>query len=281
MSATGGAGFENRDTQLAIDLAEYREPLKRIVEEFKPEDYIDLCKTVVSLPPKERFTESHKRYVAFFTDLAYREESEPEPSDKIAQLLEEYASDPLSRRVYVEIDKLWDLVKGMVLRQVRVDREHDWQYLILGVYLDKANQAFVEVDRHAGEPDVLEKLLSVFAALSSRMILIVLGEQSELTEEMVRDVPRADFYLQKAIGGEPAVDPEEQSFEHIRREVFKEGAILAYQKADISVGRGAELANLPMKEFEEALAAAGVKPKYGPETVDELRSGTGLSKMDQ
>ena len=281
MSATGGAGFENRDTQLAIDLEAYQEPLKRIVEGFKPEDFINLCKAVVSLRPEERFTVSHKRYVAFFTDLVYREGSEPEPSDEIARLLEKYAADPLSRRVYVEIDNLWELVKGMVLRQVRVNREHEWQYLILGVYLDKANQAFMEVDSHTGEPDVIEKVLSVFAALSSRMILIVLGEQSELTEEMVRDVPRADFYLQKAIGEEPAVDPEERPFEQIRREVFKEGAILAYQKADISVSRGAELANIPVKEFEEALAAAGVKPKYGPETVEELRSGSGLSKMDQ
>lgn len=281
MSATGGAGFENRDTQLAIDLTDYRKPLKRIVEEFELTEFINLCETVVSMAPEERFTESHERYVSFFTQLIYSEDPESEPADEITSFLEEYASDPLSRKVYTEIDDLWRLVQGMLLRQVRYDREHDWQYLILGVYLDRAHQAFVNADRHAGESDVLEDLLSVFAALSSRMVLIVLGEQSELTEEIVRDVPRAEFYIQKAVGDEPDENPADRSFERIQQDVFKEGAVLAYQKADISMSRGAELAEISIKEFEGALDDAGIEAKYGPSSVDELYSGTGVSKQDQ
>lgn len=62
------------------------------------------------------------------------------------------------------------------------------------------------------------------------------------------------------------VDPE-TALEGIR--AF--GAVVAYGNLDISVSRGAELAKVSTTEFETTLAEGDVRPRYGPESVEELR----------
>lgn len=54
------------------------------------------------------------------------------------------------------------------------------------------------------------------------------------------------------------------------------GAVRAYDQLDISVSRGAELAEMTQKEFVELLKQSGIRPEYGPDSVEDLYSGPDL-----
>ncbi|WP_157745905.1 UPF0175 family protein [Halorubrum trapanicum] len=50
------------------------------------------------------------------------------------------------------------------------------------------------------------------------------------------------------------------------------GAVLVYDRDEISIGRGAELAGLTQNEFQKVLKASDVEIQYGPESAEELLS---------
>jgi len=72
----------------------------------------------------------------------------------------------------------------------------------------------------------------------------------------------------------PAI--EERSSEERARLAIRRGALRVYQEADISVGRGAELARMTQEQFVNLLEQNDVRPNYGPDTVEELHSGPDL-----
>lgn len=90
---------------------------------------------------------------------------------------------------------------------------------------------------------------------------------------LLRDVVRTVNVL--AGPGETAFDVDgEASHEELREMVEAFGAVVAYRDLDISVGRGAELLGCSRAEFEALLDRFGVEPRYGPDSVDELREDT-------
>lgn len=48
------------------------------------------------------------------------------------------------------------------------------------------------------------------------------------------------------------------------------GAAIAYVELDISVSRGAELANTSVDDFEAVLESFDIRPRYGPEAADDI-----------
>lgn len=57
------------------------------------------------------------------------------------------------------------------------------------------------------------------------------------------------------------------------------GALRVYDELDLSTARGAELAELTQNEFVELLESNGMRPEYGPDSVEEFYSGPDL--MDE
>lgn len=57
------------------------------------------------------------------------------------------------------------------------------------------------------------------------------------------------------------------------------GAVRVYDQLDISIARGAELAELTQNEFVDLLERSGVRPEYGPDSVEDFYSGPDL--MDE
>ncbi|GAB3034143.1 hypothetical protein [Natronobiforma cellulositropha] len=82
------------------------------------------------------------------------------------------------------------------------------------------------------------------------------------------------------------LDPEFEypSIEAIRdrqkfRGVLNRGALKAYDQLDISIARGAELAELTQNEFVELLESSGMRAEYGPDSIEDFYSGPDL--MDE
>lgn len=53
-------------------------------------------------------------------------------------------------------------------------------------------------------------------------------------------------------------------------------AVERYETEPITVSRGAEIAGVRTEEFLEILKNRGVQPRYGPESVEDLYSGSDL-----
>jgi len=61
--------------------------------------------------------------------------------------------------------------------------------------------------------------------------------------------------------------------------VRNRGALRVYDQLDISIARGAELAELTQNEFVELLESSGMRLEYGPDSVEDFYSGPDL--MDE
>lgn len=55
-----------------------------------------------------------------------------------------------------------------------------------------------------------------------------------------------------------------------------DGAVVLYKRSDISIGRGAEMAQVSQDEFKEYLIANDVRPRFGPNSAEEFYSDPDL-----
>jgi predicted HTH domain antitoxin len=71
-------------------------------------------------------------------------------------------------------------------------------------------------------------------------------------------------------------NPDTVDSEVARQKLREYGAVMAYRRLDISVGRGAELPDFSRFEFEKLLGEYGIEPRYGPDSADGLADGVGM-----
>lgn len=153
--------------------------------------------------------------------------------------------------------------------------------LLASVFLEKLQrsaQAAAEVRYRDLDSERSRRALSTFVTMCSHFALVALGEREEFTEQLVRDVLWVDYYLAHDEGERAGIDPAELTFEEVESRLLLAGAISAYERLDITVSRGAELAGVPVAEFEKHLLERGIRPNYGPEDGEQLLEGPGLSK---
>lgn len=226
-------------------------------------DLVKTSKEIVSLPPEQRFTESVDRYKDLLTD------SEGQQPNQLEKRLPDVKKEIILPKLLSALQDILITVEERILQGVLVDRDEDRGYLVLALYLEKARQIFADIEFYR-ESESLKMLLSTGVALYSRILLIALREQTEITEDTLRDIVRADYYRSKAVNREIGDDPEKLPMKIIEKKISLDGAVLAYSKLDISVSRGAELANVSTDEFEAALVEKGIRPRYGPANDEEL-----------
>ena len=261
MSTTGhGSERPENGGDFGGDFEAWEDVIEQAVDRGDLNEFFEAIEDIQSMDPGQRFTKSADRLHTVFSE---------EAGGEVGDLFDDYDSSPISREMYEAFDNVWDLLQQAVLKDLRRSRDNEDARLLLALYLEKAQEAFVEFDRSIEHDENIKRPLSIFIALSSRLIEIVFSDDGTADEEMLRDVAQADYYLSDS----PSMltqYPEEISDEEIRKMVRLEGAVLAYDQIDISVSRGAELADVPQSRFKEALERYGITPKYGPDSIDDL-----------
>lgn len=248
-------------------VADHSQSMVDIIEVFTSifdlPDLVETAKEIVSLPPEERFTSSDEKFKELLTD------SEGEPSKPIEERLSSLDKDVVMPRLFNVVQDMLGTLETNIIEGVLTDRNESRGYIVLGLYFAETRQAFSDLS-HYEDSDDFEVLLSTVIALYSRILLIAFREQTEVNEDMLRDVVRADYYRNKVIYGQTGDNPEELPLETVEKKVLLDGAVLAYSKLDITVSRGAELANVSTDEFETTLVENGIRPRYGPASEEEL-----------
>lgn len=226
-------------------------------------DLVESAETIVSLPPEKRFTEAKEIYEDLLRD------SEGNGTEYVENTLPTVKKEVIVPRLLSTIQDILSTLEEDTLEGILVDRNNDRGYLVLSLYLEKTRQVFSDIELYRDD-ECLETLISTGVALYSRIFLISLREENEITEDMLRDIVRAEYYRKKAISQEFGDNPEKLPISIVEKKILLEGATLAYTELDISVSRGAELAGVSSDEFEAALVEKGIRPEYGPANEEEL-----------
>lgn len=143
--------------------------------------------------------------------------------------------------------------------------------LIISSSYDILKQGFSALDQ-INQPDEQRTVASSCLALIARMYegakLEEVGE--DWLRELALDIVWASNVITEVTGEGQFTDPESISPSEALRDATVYGAVIVYAHLDISVSRGAELAGLSIKQFEEQLESYQVRPRYGPDSAESI-----------
>lgn len=253
---------------------EYRSVLslvESVTEVLDLPSVVETAETVVDRPADERFRMSPEEIGETYG--VGREDERP--------LLKRLAwvTGSLGRRTLLEkllgvVERLLTEMREGALEGILNSREQERDALILALYVQKTIDVQDELRRRLARSDDAADLFACWHALISRVVLVGEGEQNRVTDEMLVDLAFADARLAEARGEDSVTPPLERPVDGIREDAVREAAVLAYDRLDITVSRGAELAGVGVEAFEDLLASHGVRPRYGPDDPSELFEGT-------
>jgi predicted HTH domain antitoxin len=223
----------------------------------------ELATDVLQLPVEERFTRSRDVFEdhlarEFGSTDAFRAQL-PQLNSERAQ---EFAEGVLDRLLRQTLEQVWYV--------------HDPEpYLLLSVGFVNAKygiEYLPTLDAEAGDV-VFSSVLGYFARLYD---VAESGEGDDYSDEVLwRDTARLIYHVERAVDGESETidDPETEDLTELKAEIRRLGAVIAYSRLDISVGRGAELAGVSHPAFRELLEQSDVTPRFGPSDADDLFDG--------
>lgn len=172
---------------------------------------------------------------------------------------------------------------GSVARRLRdtateaaVDsRDADEESVVLAALFTVIADLLDAFERRASADDgEWRTYLSRLVVLVSHGVLVVAGERESTDDQLLSD-------LAHAVAEETALDtnvgPTERTEAPLAACVRTFGALVVYDCCEISVARGAELADRSRDQFETALVAHDIDVRTGPETVEELHDDPTLS----
>jgi hypothetical protein len=222
---------------------------------------------VLAMPPEERFEES-------INVIEEHYEDEFGQADTLAALL------PFGQQ-WIEsyLTELFSQVMTEVAKTAFHTREGgDW--LVVLPVLQACNGAFEGVTEDSIEHSEKSKLFSALAALFFRLYREVKHEKDDGTgdfELVAMDLIRAlEVIVPITESGVQVRSSDEVTSSAAYDIALQEGAMLCYVYAEISVGRGAELAGLSQVEFKQLLESYEITPRYGPQSISDLHSGVDL-----
>jgi predicted HTH domain antitoxin len=271
--SAGPFSFINHQWQSVISL------LEGFTGDIDQQEMVDMAFRVLDLPPEERFTDSVGELGELF---GIDDPDNPEIPEELERL-QKFDQNEGIHKVGQFVIPLLDLMQEKLLEGILNAPQRTQEYAVFAAFIEELQEAFEEAlkrDMREVDDGKRTECVSRLLALNSWLILIGSGEQTEVTDEMLRDILRSSYYGEVLNGKQPSWNPEELSLEDVRGTVRLQGALIAYENLDISVSRGAEIANLPVKSFEEKLRGHDLQLRYGPATVDDLNQGTGLRKSD-
>lgn len=171
-------------------------------------------------------------------------------------------------RLLVFLERLVEKLRDETLESVFYERDAD-DHLVVISALQCILSGIWSMQDSAEQIDD-EGVLAVITALWARLYDLVRGNRESLDEETVRDIARARYYLAEATNDTVPENPEKRTHDALYQDAVELGAIVAYANLNISVSRGAELAGVSRRTFESLLMEHDVRPRYGPQSVDEL-----------
>ncbi|ERH13697.1 MAG: hypothetical protein J07HB67_02741 [halophilic archaeon J07HB67] len=147
-------------------------------------------------------------------------------------------------------------------------RDADDEQVVLVAFFTVIGDLLDAFERRASADDRDEwrAYLSRLVVLTSHGVLVVAGEREFSDDQLVDDFARV-------ADAETTFDTNARSTDTVRTI----GALVVYDHSEISVARGAELADSTRDQFETALIAHDIDVRVGPETVEELHEGPTLS----
>lgn len=245
----------------------------------------EAAERILEMDPEDRFTESVRVYEDLFDvdDI-----TEAGADDLPAGLAAQFRDDDRKEEQFDQLIRLMDRELARfeqdLYDRLITDRANGRGYLILAVLVTQLRQVTDDVGRLGAESetgDEPSRLLSEFLVLQAHLISLATSDQQDVSEQLIRDLGRLPYYQQRRRGDDPDYDPEAFSLEEATRGILIDGACSVYANREISVSRGAELADVDRETFEEALAERGIEPRYGPETVAELGDEGRLSTSSE
>jgi predicted HTH domain antitoxin len=255
--------------RVADPLISFREQLEAYVStlNFVYDDLdgwlTELATDVLQLPVEQRFTRSRDVFEdhldqEFGSMDAFRAQL-PQLNSERAREFAEGVLDRLLRQTLEQVWYVHDPEPSLLLSVGFVNVKYGIEHL-------------PTLDAKAGAV-VFSSVLSYFARLYD---VVESGEADDYSNEILwRDTARLIYHVERAVDGESETidDPEAEDLTHLKAEIRQLGAVIAYSRLDISVGRGAELAGVSRSAFRELLAQSGVAPRFGPSDADELFDG--------
>lgn len=250
--------------------AEYLDPLAPLASQFQQvksmmelvfDDYEEFLKSLnedlLALPPEERFTQSHE---------VLREHVEDRfgSTDAFAAVFPE--SDPEKLPAFLK--QVFDKILTDVLEGVFFQRDPEDHLVLAALFqtLDYGVQRLSETD----DQETKNRVASIMLAMLSRLQYILDDSPESLPDEAIWDTAYGLHYLTVDDSGPEFPDPGELEFAEVKRHVIEFGAVIAYARLNISLSRGAELAGISPREFRVKLDRYDVKPRFGPNSVEEL-----------
>lgn len=250
--------------------AEYLDPLAPLASQFRQvksmmelvfDDYEEFLKNlnedILALPPEERFMQSHE---------VLREHVEDRfgSTDAFAAVLPE--SDPEKLPAFLK--QVFEKILTDVLEGVFFERDPEDHLVLAALFqtLDYGVQQLSETD----DQEAKNRIASIMLAMLSRLQHIFNDSPESLPDEAIWDTAYGLHYLTTDDSGPAFPDPGALAFDEVKQRVIEFGAVIAYARLNISLSRGAELADISPEEFRAKLDRYDIAPRLGPNSVEEL-----------
>lgn len=249
---------ENPVSSFSSQLEQFSKQLQLIFED--PENFFEeVLDDIRTHEPEERFTESIEIFLVRIN----------EEFGSVEAFQSQFPA--ANRKRYLDFaEQLFQNVIGETVQGVLYQRDAEAYVLMAAAYQVVLSdvQLLQESDSDYNEEQLASSMLAVLARIYG------LKDQEEFegfSEEFVRDIVRGLYYTSKASNQPAPSHPDDLDYKAVKQEALNLGAAVAYAWLDISVNRGAELADLSLREFERVLGRFDVPIRYGPSSIDELR----------
>jgi predicted HTH domain antitoxin len=242
---------------------------------FGQESLLEFAEHVQSLPPEQRFTDSVSAFRKLFeADAGAENQNEPE------EILEAVAKadGQAIYQMFQLLDMAASRIRQRALENAMRNRDHAQGSALFALFLEELRDASSQLETRSlqeVEDGQSRAYLSRFIALYSRFLLIVLDELEEI-DPLLEDILYSQYFRAKLANEEPSFDPAERDSDEARAECLKKAASLLYRERNITVSRGAELAEVSEAEFREYLEQQGIEIRYGPDSAADLDGGPNL-----
>jgi predicted HTH domain antitoxin/predicted RNA-binding protein len=141
--------------------------------------------------------------------------------------------------------------------------------------LEKNGDVVMESVYRISKTELARKIRQVFHSVQRGGAVIV--ESHGQPEAAILDIP--DYYILRAVtryqAGAPEIDPDaglpDEALSGLEEQERYQQVVAHYLAGGISLGRAAELLELPWVDLRARLQRLGVPILAGPESVDELR----------
>ena len=234
---------------------------------------VETARDVLAVPPDQRRTDAVAIVVEEYSVSGLLEHPEeaavpsgfdaavPEASIELSELTQTLA---------VVVRRLRDAATEAVVDS----RDADEESVVLVALFTVIGDLLDAFERRASADDEWRTYLSRLVVLVSHGVLVVAGERESTDDQLLTDLARVAAAETALDTNVRATDRTETTPAECVRTL---GALVVYDRREISVARGAELADLSRDQFETALERHGIDVRTGPEATKALREEPTLS----